>query len=196
MRIFTSVNFDEETKRRLLAVQDRIRKEAGRGKFPPRENFHLTLVFLGETSEERLPEIKDAIVQAASSGEKPRPAFELSFSRAGFFKRGAKELWRLDSADDPDGTERLAELQRALASELLTRGFIIDPRPFTPHITLGREIKNGPWPFKTENIAIPVKRISLMQSRHIPADSAVRQKQVFAGRRSLAYVEIFGYPLD
>jgi 2'-5' RNA ligase len=184
MRLFIAVNFDQEIKRRILAVQDRIRKEVNKGKFPPKENFHITLVFLGEIPEDRLPIIKEAMMQAASIGGKPVSAFELSFSKAGFFKRGAKELWWLGTDAKND---QLENLQKNLASKLLAENFVIDSKPFTTHITLGREIHSGLWPFKTENITVPVKRLSLMQSRHIPSAEK---------KSAIVYTELFGYDLD
>jgi 2'-5' RNA ligase len=201
MRLFIAVNFDEEVKRRILTVQEKIRKEAEKGTFSPPENVHITLVFLGETPEERLQEIKDAIVRSASVNGKPVPSFTTAFSNAGFFKRGPKELWWLGSdgkenrpvspaacAGKVGGNEAggLEELQHRLALELKSRNFVLDSRPFTAHITLGREIRSSLWPFKTETIVIPVKRISLMESRHIPVPGK---------KTTLVYTELFGYDL-
>jgi 2'-5' RNA ligase len=184
MRLFIAVNLDQEIKRRILAVQDRIKNEINQGKFTPKENFHITLVFLGETPEERLPAIKEVIIQAASKYGKPVSVFELSFSRAGFFKRGAKELWWL-------GTDaknyQLENLHKNLTLELLARNFLFDSKPLTAHITLGREIRGGLWPFETENITVPVKRLSLMRSRHIPAAEK---------KSTVVYTELFGYDFD
>jgi len=184
MRLFIAINFDEEVKSRFLTVQDRIRKADSRGKFPPKENFHITLVFLGETPEERLPVIRDAMVQAASSGGKPVPAFEISFNKTGFFKRGVKELWWLgmDAKNN-----RLESVQKNLTAELLARNCVFDARPFSAHITLGREIRSGLWPFKTETITVPVKRLSLMQSRHT---------QTTNRKNAVVYAELFGYDLE
>jgi 2'-5' RNA ligase len=181
MRLFIAVTIDQEIKRRILKVQDQIRKEVNRSKFSPKENFHITLVFLGETPEERLPVIKEAMLSAASIDGKPASAFELSFSKAGFFRRGGKELWRLGMDTKND---LLESLQKNLTAELLARNLVFDSKPFTAHITLGREICSGLWPFKIENITVPIKRLSLMQSQHIPA----------AGRKpTIAYTELFGY---
>ena len=52
MRLFIAINFDEETKQSIIAVQRRLR-EWGRGNFSHPENLHLTLAFLGETAPER-----------------------------------------------------------------------------------------------------------------------------------------------
>jgi len=187
LRLFIAINFEDKVKQRIAAVQEQLRKETSRGNFTRRENLHLTLVFLGETAEERLPEIKEIMECAVSTETKPFRAFELVFSRAGFFKRGGKELWHLGiDEEDRAGEKQLAELQSLLAKELIARNFFIDNRPFTAHITLGREIHNGPWPFKTESIVIPVKRISLMQSYN---------KQVSGEKNKLVYTELFGCDL-
>ena len=200
MRLFIAVNFDEEIKRRILAVQARIKENTKGGKFSPPENLHLTLVFLGETPEERLPEVKDAIVCSAQENGKPVPSFKITLSDTGFFKRGRKELWWLgtDAKEKSGNVNILGELQRRLAAELMSRKFFIDSRPFTAHITLGREINsnfagdnsfaggNGLWPFKTEKIIIPVKRLSLMQSLRKPMDGK---------RNVLVYTELFGFDL-
>ena len=145
MRLFIAVNFSDEAKHRIGAVQEQIKKTAERGNYSLPENLHLTLVFLGETAEEHLPAIQDAMVHAVSAGEKPVPAFNLIFSKAGFFKRGGKELWHLEADNkNSDGFKQLTALQSRLVSELAARNFSIDSRPFSPHITLGREIIRGP----------------------------------------------------
>ena len=95
MKLFMAVNFDEDIKLRIKTVQDKLKKETQRGKFSLPENLHLTLVFLGETAEDRLPEIKNAMEQTVCSDAAPIYPFDLIFSCAGFFKRGGKELWYL-----------------------------------------------------------------------------------------------------
>ena len=187
MRLFIAVTFDEKTKRRIETVQDQLRKEAARGKFTLPENLHLTLVFLGETAEKLLPEIMDAMKKAVSPDGIPYTAFDLVFSKTGFFKRSGKELWWLGTGEENRaGEKRLKELQAGLSRELTARNFSIDKRPFTAHITLGREIINGPWPFETEKITVSINRLSLMLSEHKPAQ----------GRKNrLVYTEIFGLNL-
>ena len=191
MRLFIAITFDEQIKNRIIIVQEKIREKAKKGKFPPAENFHLTLVFLGETPQERLPDIKAAMEQAASVDEKPNSPFELVFNKTGFFKRGAKELWWLGmNATKKNGMDKrnsstetgLEKLQGRLVSELLARNFKIDSRPYTPHITLGREIISDLWPFETENIIVPFNRLSLMLSEHKP---------VSGKKNKLVYTELF-----
>jgi 2'-5' RNA ligase len=90
-RLFIAINFSGGVKNRLISLQDRIRGQALKGRFSPRENLHLTLVFLGETGEPALPRIR-----AAVSGVKTAPfALELSCLAAcctcGFFAYSCKK---------------------------------------------------------------------------------------------------------
>jgi 2'-5' RNA ligase len=187
MRLFIAINFSEKIKQNIFEVQDRIRKNAERGRYSLPGNFHLTLVFLGETAEDRLPEITSAIKQAVLLEEKPVSSFNLVFSRTEFFKRGCKELWFLGiDKENQNGEAQLKKLQSKLASELIVRNFAMDKRPFTAHITLGREIINGPWPFKISPITIEVNRLSLMLSEHIKENGS---------KSKLVYTEIFGCDL-
>ena len=52
MRLFLAVNFDDATKHRIQAVQQRLR-EVAQGDFSRPENLHLTLAFLGEVPAQK-----------------------------------------------------------------------------------------------------------------------------------------------
>jgi len=179
MRLFIAVCFSNEVKSRLLQIQDRIKAQSLRGNFSRSENMHLTLVFIGETPEGRVPVICWAMDRAL-----PHPPFEftLEFYRTGCFRHSNKELWWIAADKDCPGLDTLIDLRQRIAGELAVGGIAFDDRPFTAHITLGREIKHSsPIVLSGERISVPVKRISLMKSQHIN------------GR--LAYTEISGYDL-
>jgi 2'-5' RNA ligase len=177
MRLFIAVNFDDQVKGRFLEAQGRIRAKSRGGNFSREENLHLTLVFLGETPGERLPEIGRIMGQTAG----PSPG--LVFSGLGCFSRARKELWYLGAEEGP-GLERVRMIREGLCSGLLALGFPIDTRPFRAHVTLGREIRRdltGENPDWDERIVVPVRRISLMRSDH--------------HRGLLVYTELFGQEL-
>ncbi|MDR2662823.1 MAG: RNA 2',3'-cyclic phosphodiesterase [Treponema sp.] len=193
MRLFIAVMPDTAAKRLITAVQEQIRSQSFRGKFVPPENLHLTLVFLGETPEDRLDEIK-GIMDSITV-----PPFEARFSRAGFFRRAHKELWWLGpdpeesrgktGPRDRSGLLPLQEIQRRLTADLGAAGFSIDTRPFRAHITLGREIRSGPaLPFTVDAVTIPVKRISLVLSEH-------RRDEKGRSVPGQVYTELFGKDL-
>ena len=182
MRLFVAVNFDETTKSRLLAVQNRIKTQSARGNFSRPENLHLTLVFIGETAAALVPEIASIVKNSLV----PLPGvFTLELGRAGCFRRGGKELWwlgpRADGSPDP-GIAALTAIRQRVGEGLDAAGIHYDRRPFKAHITLGREIKPlSPIAPGEQPLEVPVTRVSLMQSAHL--------------RGVLAYTELFGQDL-
>ena len=54
LRTFIAIELEEETKAQLAEVQAEAEKLCRRGNYTPKENFHLTLHFLGEVQEEDL----------------------------------------------------------------------------------------------------------------------------------------------
>ena len=53
MRLFLGLPFEEGAKDRFAQAQGELKKLAEKGNFTTRENFHLTLVFLGEVEPDR-----------------------------------------------------------------------------------------------------------------------------------------------
>lgn len=103
----------------------------GRVKWVERDNFHLTVKFLGSTSDTRLGEIRKLLETPFDS----RP-FELLFDRLGAFPdRGApRVIWLGASA----GAPQAASVQRQLEERLAAVGVPPEGRPFRAHLTLGR----------------------------------------------------------
>lgn len=155
MRLFIAINFDKDTKDRILECQSRLRK-LGRGNFSSPDNLHLTLAFLGEVEEERLEELK-AVMDGTAV-----PEMQLTFSKTGCF-RGDEELWWIGAEENG----KLLRLQEELTDALVDAGFSPDRKKFRPHITLARRMNIGhvesgkilKSPFSTE-----IDSISLMLS--------------------------------
>ncbi|MDR1318307.1 MAG: RNA 2',3'-cyclic phosphodiesterase [Treponema sp.] len=176
MRLFISVNFDEEVRRKLFRLQEAVKAQASRGSFSLPENFHLTLAFLGETEEKRLPVIR-GIIEVIRGGP-----FDLSFTRSGCFTHSRKELWWIGVEDKGKGLSSLLDIRRQLREGLKAAELVFDDRPFSAHVTLGREIRHEkPLSFPGVDITVPVRSISLMKSEHI--------------ERRLVYTELFVRPL-
>jgi len=176
MRLFIAVNFNGAVIEQILEIQERLRAQSLRGNFTRPENFHLTLAFLGETPEDKADDLR-RIIKEIKTGP-----FELTFDRAGCFTHSGKKLWWIGTAPDCPGLSLLNTIHRQLLEDLLDAGFPADTRPFSAHITLGREIKNsGDVILAPPEIVVMVDRISLMQSEHIQG--------------KLTYTELFGTQL-
>lgn len=95
----------------------------------PRDNWHVTLAFLGDTAPDRR-----RAYEAAAETVAARP-FDLTLDRLGYFHR-SKVLW-LGAGTVPG---RLAGLHADLNALLAERGYEPDTRPFTAHLTLARKL--------------------------------------------------------
>jgi 2'-5' RNA ligase len=130
--------------------------------------LHVTLAFLGEQREQRLPELSRIGADAAARV----PSFMLGLGEPGSFgpKRAPRVLWvGLD-----DGRIELGQLNARLADGLRRAAFPVEDRPYAPHITLARRresvVSTGPpdWPpagAGAGSISTRVTQLSLMQSQ-------------------------------
>jgi 2'-5' RNA ligase len=100
------------------------------------DTWHLTLKFLGETEEARIPAIKDAL----STLDFPR--FTLQAGGAGAFPNAQrpKVLW-LGLAQ---GADQAAGLASGIEDALAAVGVPREQKRFRPHLTLGRVRRPGP----------------------------------------------------
>ena len=94
-------------------------------------NMHLTLKFIGKTSNKIIPEIIEAIDKSV----KNMPAFPMQLERIGIFGSNyhARVIWMGIKKND-----QLLKLYRQLLQEMEGIGFLDDRQNFVPHLTLGR----------------------------------------------------------
>lgn len=125
------------------------------------EKLHVTLVFLGNPT----PEVWAEHVERARPIVAATKPFSLHLSGAGTFvtQRAPSVLWLGLGGQ----LEALNELQRSLASALSS-----EPRPYVPHLTLGRSQQDGAYEqiatslqdFRTDSFR--VTRLELIESTH------------------------------
>lgn len=119
----------------------------------PAENLHGTLVFLGNVD----PTQRLCLEDAASLVQAQR--FTLTLDRFGYFRR-PQVAW-LGSATIPGPLLALvAELNLAAAA----CGFASEKRPYEPHITIARHLRQDPGRLAVLPIFWEVERFVLMQS--------------------------------
>lgn len=130
MRCFVAIELSDAVRRALASAGRRLTGGSRDVRLTPVEQLHLTLKFLGEVDEARLPGVCEIVrTAAASSGP-----FDIRISRIGCFPpRGPRVLW----AGVRDGGE-CARWVQDVEGPLAELGFPPDGRPFTPHVTLGR----------------------------------------------------------
>lgn len=133
-RLFIAVAIPQEVKAKIEAAQSELRRAlTGPGvRWTRREQFHLTLKFLGDVDAARVQPLEEAI-RAACRGFGP---LHMRAERVGFFpdSRPPRVVW----AGVRDETDQLPRLQQAVDDA--TRDFTTEPTEerFTGHITLAR----------------------------------------------------------
>jgi len=132
MRLFIAVNIPDEIKESLFAFQQELKLSLGEVKWINKDQFHLTLKFLGETEENKIENIINGISKAVL---KSKP-FKLSFSGAGVFPdiNKPRVIWAGTGA----GKEELLKIAQEIEENLNPLGFQKDKREFSAHLTLGR----------------------------------------------------------
>jgi 2'-5' RNA ligase len=133
VRLFTAVDLDNAARGAIGARQAQLRLAFGGAsmKWVGAEQMHLTLVFIGEVADERVP----AFV-AAMQRDIPQRPFRMVFGGTGAFPpRGApKVLW----LGVVGGASEAIALQQYVADRLEAHGVRCEERPFAPHLTLAR----------------------------------------------------------
>ena len=133
-RLFIAVAIPEVIKAKMEEAQAELRRALpGHGvRWARREQFHLTLKFLGDVDAVRVGALGEAI-RAACRGF---GALDLRAERVGFFPdlRYPRVVW----TGVQDQAERLPRLQQAV--DAATRGFTTEQKEerFTGHVTLAR----------------------------------------------------------
>ena len=152
MRLFSAVLFDEATLDVISSYRDQLHDASSRGRFPKRDNLHLTLEFLGEIDN------PSSAIRALSRLEfKP---FDLVMDRIGFFHRPDGDTWWAGAEESAP----LMNLSRDLRRELSARGFRLDKRRFRPHATLGRRVVTDAAAGSIKPIYAAAEAVSLMLS--------------------------------
>lgn len=132
MRCFIAIDVHGPAQAALAELLSVLR----RGPHPVRwcapQQLHITLRFLGPCADAQIPALCRLIEQASRAGE----PFPLRLGNLGCFpaRSAARVLWC--GVQDAQGA-CAAWIERA-SPQLEALGWPPEPRPFTPHVTLGR----------------------------------------------------------
>ncbi|HEU4401449.1 MAG TPA: RNA 2',3'-cyclic phosphodiesterase [Candidatus Polarisedimenticolia bacterium] len=139
MRLFVAAPLPTEIHRRLAEIQEALRPLApARVSWVRPEGIHLTLKFIGEVGEERLPEIKTAL-DGAHKGVSPFLLEARNVQCEGRPPEEPRLIWILVQGS----REALERLQGDIERVLERVGFPRESRRFKPHLTLGRVKARG-----------------------------------------------------
>jgi len=128
MRLFVAIPLEGETHQLVAGLLPELKRRLPSCRWVKPENLHLTLRFLGEVPEAALPEVRGWFQQAVAT-VKFGP---LELEGTGSFKHRERMVFWCGV--------RAADFLLPLADRLSgpVAGVPAEPRPFAPHLTLGR----------------------------------------------------------
>ena len=137
-RTFIALELNEALQRFLGEIISQASQELPDIRWVDPLGIHLTLVFLGELTDEQLVEA----ISATGAAVRKATSFEYRLKELGIFGSSLQPrvIW-MGVEDLPSGKVQGSPLQlvhRVLSKELELRGFEVEKRPFSPHLTLAR----------------------------------------------------------
>lgn len=179
MRLFVAIAVGDEVRAAVARARasiehalQQLKKEPPRIVWAAPRGLHLTLRFLGEQPDDRVP----SLVQAASESY-PLSPFTIGWHGPGAFPspRQPRAIW----LGVRTGARELGQLEAEVAGRfgrLLDGETATDARPFHPHLTVARvktESRAVDWPAILAEAAIadvssPVGQVALYRSRGLP----------------------------
>jgi 2'-5' RNA ligase len=165
MRIFLAVDLDQSLRSKIGAVQQSLDREGMSGiRWTNPAGIHLTLRFCGEVSRETAERVGQCIAPGV-----PLPPFAIRIGGLGTFppRRAPRVLFL--SVRDSGPIVALADW---VEERVVDAGLSHEPRPFHPHLTLGRFRSEAPGPAQeirgascAEDLgALSVDRITMFES--------------------------------
>jgi len=142
IRAFVAVELNPEVRAAVARLQEEIKSRVERAllRAAPQariqwvrpEAVHLTLKFLGDVDEARIPEVEQALERAVA----PLTRFAVEAGGLGAFpdSRAPRVLWVALGGQ----TNHLARLASQVERALEPLGFPPEMKPFNPHLTLAR----------------------------------------------------------
>ncbi len=179
MRVFLALLPDDKSKAKLHALARKMKSHSTGGNFTTADNFHVTLVFIGDVSEATVEKIKTIVNETRFT------PFVIKTRHMGFFSnKGNKDIlvWHVDKSHE------INQLYETMFAKLIKIGFELDDREFRPHFTLARKA-SFPEEFteKRDSLQTPVMfmkcdRLCLMESLKVGG--------------KLVYKELFGKTME
>lgn len=131
VRAFIAVDIGDEIRSKLDELQRKLKKVHSNVRWTKPKDIHLTLAFLGDVPVEKINPLTAALDQACRG----TAGFALEAAGTGTFGRPGhpRVVWAGIAACPP-----LMQLQQKIVEGLAHAGIAFDPKPFSPHLTLGR----------------------------------------------------------
>ena len=154
MRLFIGIKIDDKTKKKINSYFNLFYENKVRGNYSKLSNLHMTLAFLGEMSEDKVPLLKKIIKSINVDIN------ELHLSKI--------TKLRDVLVCDVEKNDKLETIYNDLNKSLKTNGFNVDNKEWHPHVTLIRKVENGDKYLNVDmNIISNFDNITLFESKRI-----------------------------
>jgi len=150
-RLFFALQPEAKTLENLALIQRLI--QGGKGKAIPADRLHATLLFLGQQTAESLTRLQEI------ASKLDFPSCSLALDRLGYFHR-ARVAWLGPRVMPPE----LASFQACLCSAVESSGIKFDPRRWTMHVTLYRDLRKPSGTIDFEPVEWRITAFHLLES--------------------------------
>lgn len=163
MRVYIAIDFEDKIKNYFDKITTNIKAHCTSGSFTRKNNFHMTIRFIGEADDLQIAKIKEILDKSVLEIS----PFELLIANLGIFKRKKTNILWI-------GVEQnsvISKLHEEITNLLIEAQIPFYDKLFMPHITLGRRVlfmddsKDINNLIQFEKFSIPVKAITLMASK-------------------------------
>lgn len=140
IRSFIAVPLPSSLARSVFGFANSLGRNYPEYRWVPQANLHLTINFLGEVPDWKVPKVCALVNEFAKS----RPPFECSFGRMGAFPKPTRPriLW----LGIEQGKQELTQLHYDLEKALEKLHIEPERKRFRPHLTIGRIDDRERWP--------------------------------------------------
>ena len=177
MRVFVALELPQKTKDNLERSAHQFAEYANGGNFVPKDNYHVTLHFLGNVQPSDL-----IYIQSAMDSIKDLPAPELAITQFAMLRASDIVCAKLRQ------NAELVTLHDQLGERLETNGFEVEHRAFRAHVTLIRK-KSFVMPFSEVTKNVDVYNMPFV------ANSVVLYESVF-NETGVTYRELYKVTLQ
>ena len=178
------MDLPEETREEIGRFQSKLKKSGADVNWVKTDRMHLTLKFLGDTEENRLPTLIEALNRIAQG----HPCFAFSLDGVGAFPK--MEHPRILWIGIQEGREALVSWAQKIEEGCGELGFPAEERPFSAHLTVGRirSAKNLP------DLVEKLQTAQFRSSHPIPIDRVILFQSVL-GPHGPTYIPLAQIPL-
>ena len=154
MRVFIGIKVDSKAQNKIKSYFNLFYENKVRGNYTKISNLHMTLVFLGEISEDKIPILKSIINSVKLEVN------EIKLSKISTIKDIL--------VSDIEENEGIVHMYNDLATKLEQANFKFEKHKLYPHITLIRKAENYERFIGCEmNITSTFDKITLFESKRI-----------------------------